>query len=714
MIQNRAINYSSRMLLSVLFLIAPLSLYAQPEALEQVFDFDHLLAYGVGLLLIAVFILVFYNRIYIFHEQEQRKRELIDHNRLALVLQTGNLHLWQYIPQTRRYVILNEEGNYSAEYNPVEFSRFYDRNDFDIIQSRIFELCDGKEYSSSLRVKGAKEEIGGQHIFELHLSIPHRDKHGHFKSILGVQRDVTTHLRAKERVNKLLLRFHTVFNSSLVDMIYYDNKGVLRDINEKACQSFNVTNREMVMNGEFVIQNNPMFEYIELNELQNTRTTAIVDWRNYTDDRYHLDDFKMNGKMYYESTINPIRDERGKLTGVYMAGRNVTEMVESFHRQQQSALKLKKATENIKEYVENINYALRVSNVRLVNYDPASFTLSLSNTINETQLQMSQLRCIRLATPPFRRSVSSVLNRMDHRTSRPLELTIETEIRDKQSRPIWLMFNMVPLFDENGQVERYFGMCRDVTETVETEKRLAIETKKAQETELLKQSFLTNMSYEIRTPLNTVVGFAELFESEHDTADEPVFVEEIKRNSNSLLQLVNDILYLSRLDANMIEVKKQEVDFPIIFDSFCQLGWSNINPNIKTILGNPYEHLIVNIDSDMLGKVINMLCHCASLNMEKGFIRAKYEYRHGALAISVEDNGYGLDAESLKHAFDRFARNTEDKLCGTGLDLPIVKALVELMGGTIELQSEEGKGSLVWVSIPCEAKTIELRREMIE
>lgn len=714
MSQNRAKNYSSRMLLSVLFLIAPLSLYAQKEALEHVFDADHLIAYGVGLLLISVFVLLFYNRIYIFREQEQRKKEQIQNNRLALVLQTGNLRLWQYIPHTRHYIILTEEGHYSAEYNPVEFSQFFDRSDFDVLQSSIFNMCDGKEYSSSVRVKGAKDELGNQHIFDIDLSIPHRDKYGRFQAILGLQRDVTNQLMAKENVEKLLMRFHTVFNSSLVDMIYYDNKGVLRDINEKACQSFNVPNREMVMTGEFVIQNNPMFEYIELDKLQNTRTTSIVDWVDYSDDRYHLDEFKLGGKMYYESTINPIRDENGQLTGIYMAGRNITEMVESFHRQQLSALKLKQATQDIRDYIENINYVLRVSDVRLVNYNPATFTLELSNNVNKTQLQLSQLRCIRLATPPFRRSVSSVLNRMDHRTSRPLELTIETEIRDKQRRPIWLMFNMVPLYDENGQVERYFGMCRNVTEMVETEQRLAVETKKAQETELLKQSFLTNMSYEIRTPLNTVVGFAELFESEHDPADEPVFVEEIKRNSNSLLQLVNDILYLSRLDANMIEVKRQDTDFPILFDSYCQIGWSNINPNVKTMIDNPYEHLVVDIDQEMLGKVINMLCRCAAMYIEKGYVRAKYEYRHGALSITTEDTGEGLDAESLKHAFDRFARTGDDEICGTGLDLPIVKALVELMGGTIELQSEKGKGSVVWVTIPCEAKSIELRREMIE
>ena len=121
---------------------------------------------------------------------------------------------------------------------------------------------------------------------------------------------------------------------------------------------------------------------------------------------------------------------------------------------------------------------------------------------------------------------------------------------------------------------RYFGMCRNMTEMIETEQRLAIETKKAQETELLKQAFLTNMSYEIRTPLNTVIGFAELFNAEHDASDELFFTEQIKTGTHTLLTLVNDILFISRLDANMEEYKKEDVDFALLFETFLRiLAW---------------------------------------------------------------------------------------------------------------------------------------------
>jgi len=259
---------------------------------------------------------------------------------------------------------------------------------------------------------------------------------------------------------------------------------------------------------------------------------------------------------------------------------------------------------------------------------------------------------------------------------------------------------------------RYFGLCRNMTDMVETERRLAVETKKAQETELLKQSFLTNMSYEIRTPLNTVVGFAELFEAEHDPADEAIFVEEIKRNSNSLLELVNDILFLSRLDANMEEYNRYDIDFALIFDSHCQMGWSGVSPNVKTIVENPYEHLVVNIDLEHLGKVIEKLCMNAVNYTQEGFIRAKYEYRHGELTISIEDTGKGVDQKILPHVFERFARDEENHLCGTGLDLAIVQQLVVQMGGNIEIQSEVGKGTTFWVTVPCEAKSIEMKREI--
>jgi len=138
-----------------------------------------------------------------------------------------------------------------------------------------------------------------------------------------------------------------------------------------------------------------------------------------------------------------------------------------------------------------------------------------------------------------------------------------------------------------------------------------------------------------------------------------------------------------------------------------------VKPEVKTIVENPYEHLIVNIDQEHLGMVIQKLCINAVSFTQEGYIRAKYEYRHGELTITIEDTGSGIDDQTLPHVFERFVRDQKERLCGTGLDLPIVQELVHQMGGTVELQSTLNKGTTAWVSIPCEAKNIEKKREII-
>ena len=667
-----------------------------------------------AVLLVAILVVVLYNRVYMRRANEANARRKEQNAHLALVLQAGRLRIWKYLPATRHYLFLSEEGTMEQRYNPIDFQQFFERDDFERLRTAIFDICEGKQNSAVLTlVSNAKDDAFLRH-YEMTVSVDRRDSRGRVTSILGIQHDVTDEYRRLETVNQLLLRYHTVFSTSLVDMLYYDNKGVLQDINERACQAFGVPNREYVLNNKFLLKNNPFFGDVNLETMDNTRTSCIVDFGDYTDPIYHTEEFGLaDKKMYYESTINPIRDANGNLEGVYMAGRDITEMVVSYRRQKDGAEKLRKVNEDIRQYISNINYALRISDIRMVNYYPKSFTLEMSDNITQSQMKLSQLRCIRLATPRFRRTVSSVLNRMDHLSPYNIQVNIETEIRDKKGRQIWLLFNLVPMLDADGKVERYFGMCRNMTDMVETENRLAVETKKAQETELLKQSFLSNMSYEIRTPLNNVVGFAGLFNTPHDEADEPAFVEQIKTNSNNMLTLVNDVMLLSSLDANMVEYRKDDIDFAQIFASHCQMGWSNANPQIKTIIDNPYESLVVNIDMEHVGKVIEKLCWLSALTLKEGYAKARYEYRRGELLITIEDTGDGIPEEGMAHIFDRFVHNIDNHLLGTGLDLPIVQAIVRQMGGTIEIESKLHQGTTAWVSIPCEAKNIERRREEI-
>ena len=631
--------------------------------------------------------------------------------RLALILKTGRLRLWFYYPATRHYRYLSEAGEFGPEFNPSEFGQAFHPTDLEVLRSLVFDICDGKQDSGKVKLRSRAEKESECKHYEEAITVISRDENGLPTALMGIQHDVTDEYRQQEKIKKLLIRYQTIFNSSLLDNLYYDSKGVLREINERACENFNLKSREQVLDGSFLLKNNPFFNQLQFDQIEDSYTGSIIDFDKLTEERYRTEEVGLTGKMYYESAINPIRNEEGKLEGVYMSGRDITEMVNSFHRLQKSVEKLQKGTDSIRQYIANIDYALSVSGVQLVNYYPHSYTFELINRETNSKLHMSQLRCIRLATMPFRRTVNSVLNRMDHLTRRGIEQAIEIEIRDKKGRQIWLAFNMVPMFDAEGRVERYFGTYRDITDMVETEQQLAVETKKAQETELLKQAFLTNMSYEIRTPLNNIIGYAGLFTNDHDKNDEPLFIDQIKNSTNELLLLVNDILYISRLEANMEEYKKATVDFASVFEGYCQNGLSNIKSGVQPVIMQPFNKLLVDIDNGHVSMIIQRLCSLACMMTQRGSITASYEYHRGDLTIRIDDTGSGFTAEVMPHIFEHFTRCVTGELIGSGLDLPIVQLLVKQMGGTIEVQSDYGKGMSVWVSIPCTASMIERKRD---
>ena len=696
-----------RLVVLVFLLPVPTVLLAQDFHFDNIFDFNHILAYLVAGFLIGIFLLLFYNRLYVYREQDINKIQREQNTRLSIIMQTGRMRMWIYDTVTRHYRFVSETGEIVQEYNPIDFAHFFERDDFEVMRSTIFDICENRRFTSTINLRKNKVDEEDVKYYEVHLSIAEKNSKGNVTQILGVQRDITAEQEKKNNANKLMMRYHTVFNSSLVDMLYYDKNGLLTDLNDTACNSFDIPDKEALIKEKHYFNENVFFNNIDFTKIDHTHMSSVVDIEEYDTTRHWSTKSGKTGKVYYEAAVNTVHNENGELEGVYIAGRNISEMVDSFHKQQEGALQLKKTIQHIQEYIDNINYALRINNVRLIDYHPKTYIFTMSNTIDKSQMRLSQLRCIRLAMPQYRRAVSSALNRMDHLTPHTIEQTIETEIRDEKGRQVALLFNMVPIMDKNNKVEHYFGLCREMTDMLETERLLAIETKKAQEAELLKDSFLTNMSYEIRTPLNSVLGFAELFEMEHDETDEPVFVEEIKRNTNTLLRLINDILFLSRIDADMMEFKHDDFDFAELFESFCQMGWVNLSPEVRISIENPYEHLVINGDVEQLGKAIQILCATSANFTRKGTVRAKYEFRREELVIIIEDTGGGIDPETLPKVFERFVRDRQERLCGTGLDLPIVEALIKKMGGSVEITSELGKGTTAWIFLPCKPKVVE-------
>ena len=668
-------------------------------------SFTTMLWTALVIVLISVLALVLYDRLY--RKMEKREMGFVHaaNNRLTLILKADNTRVWTYDVTTRRYQRMNEDGAFdSTEFTPIDFSRFFDRDDFEELRNEIFAIRDGKKESVTLQMRGPATAAGiKQQRFEVKVSVQHRDEDGNPTTIIGSQRDITDEKQQREREREELISYQTVFNSSLMDMAYYDEDGILTDINEQSAASFHIKDKQALIDSGQHISEMTGFSDIDFNTVNTIHCTIMMDMEQLEKEGRKGQGVELKGKMYYEAMLYPVRDEQGELLGMFLEGRNVTEMVETFKLQEQSMKELMETTMQVKDYIENINLALQMAECRIMNYLPDSHTLQITSDLNKPQHNLSQIRAIDCIDESQRKTARRLLHQMDHRSLKNVEARLKTIFPEQDGQNTWLHFNGIPMRDEERHITHYFGLSRNDTKLVQTEMKLRSETLKAQEAEKLKNMFLLNMSYEIRTPLTSVLGFAELFEKEHDEKDEPVFVNEIKMNSNTLLALVNDILYLSRIDAHMIELKLAPADFASSFVAHCHMGWSsNTKPEMKTIVENPYEHLEVIIDEELLGKVIEILAGNAIYYTNEGMVRAKYEYRLGSLNITIEDTGIGIAPDVLPHIFERFNRDQNEKQCGTGLVLPIIKGLVELMGGTIDFMSELGKGTTVWLSIPCE------------
>ena len=705
-------SYLKRSIILCIALTVPLVVMAQEENMETILDIHHILAYLVAAFLISVFVMIFFNRVIYYRERDVTKqgKQLIA--QLSLVMTSNKTEAWTYDAKHDLYKMVAEQGTSETTYTPFEFSQFYDRNDFAELLKVMARVRERTVLSETINVRSTpiKSESGEdyQHTYEITITVLRKGKSGFPLQLLGTQRDITDEQQRAEDAKRTAMRYQTLFDSSLVDMVYFDGEGTMLDINDKACESYFVKDRKALIAKKPKYTDWPSMRDIDLTSDTPTPSSSIIDLKNVDNPVGSLASHDWGGdKIYFERTTTLLRDKDGKLNGIMMAGRNITDMVNSFHQQKKTSLLIESRIKDIQQYIQNINYSLKVSDVRMVNYHPDTHNLDISSDLNTTEYSLPQLRAFIMVHPDDYAKVERLFCRMDRLHPGAFSETVRTIMRDNQGRHVYLNFNMMPITNSEGQITHYFGMCRNETEMTYTELRLQEETEKAQEEERLKNTFLLNMSHELRTPLNAVIGFAELFNSEHSEEDEPIFAEEIKKNTGVLLALINDILFLSRLDARMIEYNYQECDFALLFEGWCYMGWSNLRPNVKAVVDNPYNRLLVNIDQQNLGMVIQKLCTHSGATTKEGTVRAKYEYRHGELTITIDDTSKGMSAQELENAFNRFTNEENSDTEGTGLDLPIVKELIEQMGGSIEVQSEQDKGTTFFVTMPCEMGVLE-------
>ena len=242
----------------------------------------------------------------------------------------------------------------------------------------------------------------------------------------------------------------------------------------------------------------------------------------------------------------------------------------------------------------------------------------------------------------------------------------------------------------------------DITQLKQAEKELTLAKEKAENADLSKSAFLANMSHEIRTPLNAITGGAEILASANTEEEKAQYQEIIKMNADLLLQLVNDILDMSKIEAGTLEFVYTKVDINLLLSDLRQLFQMKVNDaggNIQIIAEPSLPSCSIETDRNRVAQVLSNFTTNAIKFTQEGTISIGYEARDTELYFYVTDSGAGIPADKLPEVFGRFVKLNKDKK-GTGLGLSISKTIVNKLEGQIGADSVEGKGSTFWFTIP--------------
>ncbi len=653
-----------------------------------------------GAATLLALIMGIYAVIYNIQGKRLTRRNDRSNKRLALIMETSHVRIWTYEVATRTFTWRNENGQAAYTYTAEEFAHRYHPEDFQRLTNALQLLAEKppvkskeeeEEITLNIKAKDTEDGDAEERDFIIVLSVLRRDKRGNATFILGTKKDVTEQTLHQRQEEDSIQRYWAIFNMPMMGVIYFTHDGDMININEKACQMFRC-------NHDDILAQHPSYkDFLQLDEVDIDNANNLTTTKTYPEKG-----LSVNLKFLPVDSGNV--DEKNLLVVCH----DITTWQEKIKEKGLLAEEVKAANEELRLYFARIDALLHDGNIRMANYSPDSHTLTIFNGTQTVQHALTQTRCMTLVDEKVQKKAMHIISDMDSRTDKKMRFDIRTTLYVHGDYPLHLLFSFIPIHGSEGEVTEYFGLCQDITLQKSTDYKLLQEANKVQEVENTKTSFINNMVQEIRTPMDTIVKTAEDLCPQLESGKNCSHCDVILQHSTYLLHLIDNILYLSRLEAHMIEIDEKPIDFVDTFTTYCVPGRLN-NSNVTFTTESPYDQLVVNIDAQKIGNVIERVVENAIQHTRNGFIRARYDYIGRQLMISIEDTGDGIPQRELEQLN---AQTANDARTSSGLGIPICKELLAQMGGHLEINSEEGLGTTVWIIIPCQATTIK-RKKMV-
>ena len=519
-------------------------------------------------------------------------------------------------------------------------------------------------------------------------------------NIIATITDETEPKRKEREIEQLSERYRTIFENSIIGLSFYTPDGWLVDANRIMRRICNFDSDE---GDEFFSKMN-LFDMMPFNEVL---------------DRDHLEEYwacslsiiperKMN--VYLEISIHPIYDENGQLTYIAVSANDVTEERDMYLNVMENDARMQKVNEAIKNYEVELRNMLEASQMQIwrisFDRDIIEFYSGLNTVVRSFNLRQLQDIFVNQEED----FVKALAN--------PAEALKEPQIYIGQMYPMvtqsstelqWVQINCIPEYDKDGRLLGAFGVWRNINDLMRKQDLLRMETQRARESGQMKSLFLANMTHEIRTPINAIVGFSEVLTSLTSSEEKQEIVHIIKNNCDMLLRLMNDILTASSLETGSMSIMPVNVDFSKTFNELFESLRPRVQePGVEFLKDNPYDTLQMKIDTDRVSQVITNFVTNAVKYTHQGHIKIGYHTetrttdgkQQQGLYIYCEDTGSGISLEVQGKIFERFYK-INDFVQGTGLGLSICKAFADACHGDIGVISEGiGRGSVFWIWIP--------------
>jgi len=481
---------------------------------------------------------------------------------------------------------------------------------------------------------------------------------------------------------------HNIYKNIPVGIELYNKNGDLIDLNKKELEMFHITHKEKII-GINIFENPVLPEEIKpkIKENEDIEFTFQYDFSKING---YYESEKSSGFLNLTTRITTLYDHARQPINYLLINVDKTENTIAYNKIQE----FKNFFELVGDYAK-VGYA----HFDALSRDGYALSSWYKNVGEEEGTPLPEIIGIHSHFHPEDRAVMlDFLAKVIKGESS--KLCRDVRIRRADGNYTWTRVNvLVRNYRPQDNIIEMLCINFDITQLKETEQMLIKAKDKAEEADRLKSAFLANMSHEIRTPLNAIIGFSSMLEEAEDPEEKHQYITIIEDNNKLLLQLISDILDLSKIEAGTFDIIPEKVNAKLLCSDLFQAMQMKVTPQVELRLKDDLPELTFTSDKNRLYQVLLNFVTNAFKFTSEGSITIDYQINGNEVKFSVQDTGMGVEPEKQEAIFTRFVK-LNSFIPGTGLGLPICQSIVTQLGGKIGVESEPGKGSCFWFTHP--------------